>query len=193
MSIVAPITAVVAAVVPVLFGFARGERPGAAALTGVALALIAVALVSSSSDEDVSGEAEPGRRGIVEALAAGLGFGLLYVVLSETTRGMWPLVAARVVSTAIALAIAALSGGVRLRAGRPLRTMALSGVFDMLGNVFYLTALRQTLIIVAAVITSLYPASTVVLARAVLREQLTMAQWCGVACAGLGVVLIALG
>ena len=189
MSVVAPITAVVAAVVPVVYGIAIGERPALGAFIGIVLALVAVALVSASAQEDVSGKPEPASAGLALALAAGLGFGLLYVILARTSHAMWPLVAARTTST---LAVGTLAIVTR-RFGSPrpaLGSTAMSGVFDMFGNVLYLLALRHTLVAIAAVVTSLYPASTVLLARLVLRERLTSVQWMGVACAGAGIVLI---
>ena len=192
MSVVAPITAVVAAVVPVAFGLITGERPHAAAYVGILLALISVALISSASIEDVSGDPEPKQSGYPEAFAAGLGFGLLYVLLAKTSHGMWPLVAARATSVVLVGAIALAARQLTLpRKG--LGAMAATGMFDMGGNVFYLLALRHTLVAIAAVITSLYPASTVLLARVVLRERLTRLQWVGVACAAAGVALIAYG
>jgi len=193
MSVVAPITAVIAAVVPVGFGLFIGERPSAIAIIGIVLAIGAVALISSSSHEDVSGQAEPRRAGLVEAFAAGIGFGLLYVILSQTSRGMWPLVAARVVSVASVGAVALALGRFTVPAPKSLRTMAWSGVLDMGGNVLYLLSLRYTFISVAAVITSLYPASTVMLARMVLGERLGRLQWFGVGCAAIGIALIARG
>ena len=71
--------------------------------------------------------------------------------------------------------------------------IASTGVFDMLGNILYVMSLRYTLISVGAVITSLYPASTVILARIVLSEKLGRVQWIGVACAVIGIAMIALG
>ncbi|HET9342766.1 MAG TPA: DMT family transporter [Candidatus Eremiobacteraceae bacterium] len=193
MSVVAPITAVIAAVVPVGYGFVIGERPSTIAIIGIVLAIGAVALISSSSHEDVSGQAEPRRAGLVEAFAAGIGFGLLYVILSQTSRGMWPLVAARVVSVASVGAVALALGRFTVPAPKSIRTMAWSGVLDMGGNVLYLLSLRYTFISVAAVITSLYPASTVMLARMVLGERLGRLQWLGVGCAAIGISLIARG
>jgi len=193
MSVVAPITAIIAAVVPVAFGLVIGERPSAIVIAGIVLAIGAVGLISSSSDEDVSGQAEPKRAGLVEAVAAGCGFGLLYVFLSQTSRGMWPLVAARVVSVASVGIVAVALRRFTVPAPKSIRTMACSGILDMGGNVLYLLSLRYTLISVAAVITSLYPASTVMLARLVLGERLGGLQWVGVGCAAVGIALIAHG
>lgn len=194
MSVVAPITAVIAAIVPVGYGVVvGGERPSIAVAIGIVLALGAVALVSSSSDRDVSGQPEPRRSGIVDAFAAGFGFGLLFVVLSQTSRGVWPLVAARVVSVALVAAVAIAMRQLALPSRASLPAIAASGFFDMLGNVLYIVSLRYTLISVAAVVTSLYPASTVMLARLVLAERLGRVQWLGVGCAAVGIALIARG
>ncbi|HYK52823.1 MAG TPA: DMT family transporter [Candidatus Eremiobacteraceae bacterium] len=193
MSVVAPITAVIAAVVPVGYGLMVGERPSAIVITGIVLAIGAVGLISSSSHEDVSGRAEPSRAGLLEAFLAGCGFGLLYVFLSQTSRGMWPLVAARVVSVASIGLVALVLRRFTTPAPKSIRTMACSGILDMGGNVLYLLSLRYTLISVAAVITSLYPASTVMLARMVLGEKLGRLQWIGVGCAVVGIALIAHG
>ena len=193
MSVVAPITAVIAAIVPVAFGLVVGERPSIIVVVGIVLAIGAVGLISSSSHEDVSGEAEPRRAGLVEAFVAGLGFGLLYVILSQTSRGMWPLVAARLVSVASVGVVALAFRRFTLPAPKSIRTMACSGVLDMGGNILYLLSLRYTFISVAAVITSLYPASTVMLARMVLGEKLGRLQWLGVGCAAIGIALIAHG
>lgn len=193
MSVVAPITAVVAAVVPVVFGVAIGQRPSPLALAGIACALAAVAAISRSADEDVAGVPEPRRSGIVEAFGAGAGFGVLYILLAQTSHGMWPLVASRCVSVACAAAVALLSRRLVAPSRDDLPAIAACGFFDMGGNALYLLALRHTLIAIAAVLTSLYPATTVMLARVVLRERLARVQWAGVALAAAGVALIAAG
>jgi drug/metabolite transporter (DMT)-like permease len=193
MSVVAPITAVVAAAVPILYGVLRGERPSLLAIVGIALALGAVALVSRASDEDVAGDPEPQRAGLLLACLSGVGFGLVYVLLAASSRGAWPLVASRtmfVVCTG--LIVLWLRAPLRQPVGM-IRLAALSGVLDMGANVLYLLALRYTLISIAAVIASLYPASTVMLARIVLHERLHRVQWAGVACALAGVILMARG
>jgi drug/metabolite transporter (DMT)-like permease len=194
MSVVAPITAVIAAIVPVAFGVViGGERPSIAVALGIVLALGAVVLVSSSSDRDVSGAPEPRRSGILDAFLSGIGFGLLFVVLSQTSRGVWPLVAARVVSVALVAGVALAMGRLAAPSRASLPTIAASGFFDMIGNVLYIVSLRYTLLSVAAVVTSLYPASTVMLARLVLAERLGRVQWLGVGCAAVGIALIARG
>jgi len=192
MSVVAPITAVVAAAVPVVYGVLRGERPSLAADIGIVLALGAVALISRSSDEDVAGDPEPQRAGLLLAFLSGTGFGLVYVLLAASSRGAWPLVASRTMFIALTgLIVVWIRPG--LRAPGVVRLAAASGFLDMGANVLYLLALRHTLVSIAAVIASLYPASTVMLARIVLHEKLHRVQWAGVACALAGVVLMARG
>ncbi len=193
MSVVAPLTAVIAAVMPVVYGVATGERPSTTVFAGIALALAAVGLISSASREDVAGQPEPQRSGLVQAVAAGAGFGLLYIVLSRTSHGVWPLVAARAVSVTVAAAVGLLTGRFALPARSSAPSVLWSGVLDMAGNILYLVALRYTFVSIAAVLTSLYPASTVVLARLVLSERLSRWQWTGVCCAALGIALIARG
>ncbi|MDQ3963395.1 MAG: DMT family transporter [Actinomycetota bacterium] len=194
MSVVAPITAVEAAMVPVLFGLATGERPGAPALAGVGLALVAVAFISSVK-EDVGGEVEPRRSGIVEALGAGLAFGAFFIFLDGVgdDSGMWPLVVMR--STSIALVAFVLIG-----ARVPLRPapgtfwgIAAAGTFDVSANIFYLLSTREGLLTIVAVVTSMYPAMTVLLARIHLKERFTHVQTAGLGLAGAAITLIATG
>lgn len=190
MSVVAPITAVLAALVPVAYGVLRGEHLSIAGFSGIGLALVAVFLVSRASDEDVSGQPEPARSGWLYGLAAGLAFGLIFVLLATTSRGVWPLVASRCINIALIGALALVTG----RLSPPVRPtywmILVAGALDMLANVAYVVALRYTLVSIAAVVTSLYPASTVLLARVVLHERLGPVQWVGVACALVGVVLL---
>lgn len=192
MSVVAPITAVLAAVVPVIYGVLRGENLSVAGFIGIALALVAVFLVSRASDEDVAGQPEPARSGWLYGLAAGFAFGVIFVLLAMTSRGVWPLVASRCVNIALIGTLALVTG----RLSPPARTtywmILVAGSFDMIANVTYLIALRYTLVSIAAVVTSLYPASTVMLARIVLHERLGAVQWLGVACALVGVVLLSI-
>ncbi len=142
----------------------------------------------------------PAQRGLLYGLAAGAAFGLFFVLVRNAEHavtgwgGLWPLVAARGVGTLVALAAAA-STRVRLlrwRRDRAAVAMALgSGVFDASANVFYVLATRHGLFSLAVVITSLYPAMTVLLARVVLGERMRGMQRAGLVLAALGVVLVA--
>jgi drug/metabolite transporter (DMT)-like permease len=203
MSIIAPITAVIAASVPVVFGLVTGDRPGSVALAGVVVTLVAVALISSSPDRAPDAEQQSGRprtdaeqqSGLAHAQAAGLAFGAFFILLSRAgdDTGLWPLVGARFSSlTVIGVAIL-----VTRSWDTPNRTelpaIAGAGVFDVLANLFYLLASREGLLSVVAVLTSMYPASTVLLARVVLKERFAPTQMVGLAVAVAGVVAIGFG
>ena len=107
MSVIAPVTALLTAAVPLAAGYLEGERPGAAAVAGMALALVAIVLVSAEGDGDLR---PSDLRGVTYALGAGLGFGLFFVALSHTgaDAGLWPLVAARGASVTVVGAAALL-------------------------------------------------------------------------------------
>lgn len=191
MSIVAPITAVGAAVLPVAWGLANGEHPGALALTGVAIALVAVGLVAAPTARGPS--IANRRREVTLALVAGAGFGFVFILFGDTVKasGLWPLLSARAVSTALLLAglrVVRTSG--RVRPGTA-RIVAGTGVLDVAANAMYLIGARIGLVSLVAVLSSLYPASTVLLARIVLDERVTSRQAVGLGLAVVGVVLIA--
>ena len=191
MGVVSPITAVIGASVPVVFGLTIGERPSPSALAGVAAAFVAVALVSAGGETRRFSLSEPG---IGLALLSGLGIGALYVLLSRGHQdaGLARLAVTRVVSV-ILLTTYAL---VRRESLRPapgsLRLILVAGAFDMAANVLYVISTRYGMLSIVAVLTSLYPASTVFLARIVLNERLTALQWLGVGFAASGVLLIAI-
>jgi drug/metabolite transporter (DMT)-like permease len=191
MSVVAPITALLSAAVPVVAGYVEGERPGASAVVGMALALVAIVLVSAEGE----GSLRPSDlRGVTFALGAGLGFGFFFVALSHTGEdaGMWPLVAARGASVSV-LAVAALVGVVSRRPPAPgSRALTVTaGALDAQANVLYLLAVREGLVSVVSVLAALYPVTTVVLARVVLHERFHRAQLAGMALALPATVLMA--
>jgi drug/metabolite transporter (DMT)-like permease len=202
MSVVAPVTAVVFAIMPVAFGLATGERPSSLQLGGIAVAIPAVALVSWAPDA-VAGSRVHGegllrrlrREGVFDALLSGVGIGLFAIALAQSGEdtGPWPLVAARVVSiTVFATALVLARTPPRPAPGTSL-AVAGAGALDVTANLFYLLGTRAGLISIVAVLTSLYPGSTVILARVVLGERLSMAQLIGLALALAGVAAIAAG
>lgn len=193
MSVVAPVTGVVAAISPVLVGLLRGERPGPVPLLGVVLALGAVALVSSAPHPDSDASAH--RSGLLDALVAGLGFGVFFIGLdlAGDDTGLWPLVAARLGSLVLVAAFAVILRRPLLVEAPVRRSAAGAGVLDVAANLFYLLGTRAGLLSLVAVLTSMYPASTVVLARVVLDERLRRSQIAGLACAAVGVAMIAAG
>jgi drug/metabolite transporter (DMT)-like permease len=189
---VAPITAVGAAVVPVVVGLAGGERPAALALLGAVLALGAVALVAGGG----APEQAPARRGgspLWLALGAGVAFGLVFVLLAATddASGFWPLLGGRTVSVAIVgLWLVRTHTSFVPRPGTRLVVVG-AGLFDVTANGLYLLAVREGLLSVVAVLSSLYPAATVVLARVVLGERLRPAQLAGLGLGLAGITMIA--
>jgi drug/metabolite transporter (DMT)-like permease len=198
MSVVAPITGVLAAGVPVLFGLAVGERPGPIGLAGVGLGLIAVVTISRTPEpsEPVAIETPSrSREGLVEGLGAGLGFGLFFILLerSPVDSGLWPLVGTRISMLALVGGVVAVGRiSVRLPAGVALRLVSL-GFVNVLADLLYLLATRRGLLSLVAVITSMYPAATVILARLILEERMAGQQLVGLALAAVSVALIASG
>ncbi len=191
MSLVAPITGVVAVIVPVAVGVGGGERPAPLQYAGIALAVGAVALLSTGGSR-----AARLRRGtLLLALGAGLGFGLFYVALAKTSTdaNLWPLVAARVASVAALLMVsAAARTAPRFGAANPLVIIG-AGVFDVTANALYLLAVHGGLLSIVAVLVSLYPVSTVLCSMTVLGERLRAPQVAGVGAAVAAVVCITAG
>lgn len=195
MTVVAPTTAVVGAVVPVVAGLVQGERPHPIALVGIAIAIACVALVSGVGEADPQQRRATPPKVLIAAILAGIGFGALFVLLEHTSAdsGMWPLVAARTVSVPILVVLVVVT---RARPGGDRRVLLLAvaaGIFDMTANVLYLLAVRRGLLSVVAVISSLYPASTVAMAFAIDRERVSRTQAIGLGLAGLALVLVTIG
>lgn len=192
MTVVAPITAVVNIAMPVIVGIAQGERPSAVSYVGIGLAPIAVALIG---DVLSSKQTHVQSRAIWLSLIAGTGFGLIFVCLAQTSddAGLWPLLAQRMTSVPT-VAIVGLIAYRSLRVTRNVGTFAiLSGVLDTLANSLYLTAARSGMLSLVGVITSLYPASTVILAMRIDKERIHKGQMLGVGVAIASVVAISVG
>lgn len=193
MSVTAPITAVFGTVSPVVFGIAVGERPEALAWIGVALGVGSILLIARTPAEDDT-ELRGGLWPVVYGTVAGLAFGLFGILISRTATesGLWPLVSARVVSISVLVLVALLLGRpVLAERGRGLAAWA--GILDMAANVMYLIAVRQELLSLVTVIMAMYPASTVGLARIVLRERIQRVQILGLGLGAVALVLIVLG
>jgi drug/metabolite transporter (DMT)-like permease len=193
MSVIAPVTAVTAAAVPVLVGLLSGNRIGPWAAAGIALALVAVVLVSAESGLPSLRAARPAN--LTAPLLAGIAFGFFFVLLDRTSAdaGLTPLVTARLTSVVLVVVVA-LAGRKPLRVSRAALPLVLaSGVGDMTANALFLLATQQDgQLAITGVLASLYPVSTVVLAQAVLRERLVRAQVAGLGAAVTAVVLITL-
>jgi drug/metabolite transporter (DMT)-like permease len=199
MGVVAPTTSVCAVVVPVLAGVALGDRPDTMVSVGIAIAVVAIVLLGQESthpDHPVSSPPAGGLpAGMWHALASGVAIGCFFLLLSRAgpDAGLWPLVASRSAGVPI-FGLIALATGASFRALGSLRwLLILGGALDMLANVLYLLASRSSDLAVAVTLVSLYPASTVLLARIVLRERLSRPQLVGMAGALVAVVLIVRG
>jgi drug/metabolite transporter (DMT)-like permease len=192
MSVVAPVTAVTAAGVPVAVGLALGERPAPTAALGMAIALPAVVLLSREPRLDA---ARPRSSSVALGLAAGATFGLFFVLLANTgdAAGLWPLLGARATSIALLAGFTLLTvrGGARRPHPSSWAALAACGVLDMAANVLYLLAVRQEMLVLVSTLVALYPASTVLLAQTLLRERLHAVQLLGLAGAATAAVLIA--
>jgi len=195
MGVVSPIAAV-GVVVPVLFGLLRGERPAALQLVGIVLAVVGVVLASGP---ELTGRA--GARPVVLAGVAALGFGVALLAIAEGARHstLMTLVTMRTTSVLLlsaALVVALARGLPRaevLLGPRDLALVALVGVADLGANLTFGLASRRDAVSVVAVLGSLYPVVTALLARFVHQERLGRVQLAGVAGALGGVALIAAG
>jgi drug/metabolite transporter (DMT)-like permease len=207
MSVVAPITAVLGAALPVLFGLALGERPGPAALTGIVAGLVAVIVITRAPDPSATEAgvkphdtvallvAARSRQAIICAFGSGLGFGLFFILLerSPVDSGTWPLLGTRISYVVVLGVVVAMRGlSVRVAAGTGSSLVGL-GVVNTLADLLFLLATRSGLLSLVAVITSLYPAVTVGLAGVILHERVTGRQLVGLVVAAVSVALIAVG
>lgn len=190
MTIVASVSGVLTAAIPVIAGVALGNHLSSIAAAGIVIAIPAIALVSWQSQGQRAGARPSGLR---FGVLAGVGFGLLLVALERagTHAGAWPLIPGQIVSVLLIIPFAL--RGVR-GAGRPTRDAVAftigAGVLSGLSNVLYLAATGHGPLAIVAVVTALYPAATVVLARVFLAERLTSTQLAGLVVAALSVVLV---
>jgi drug/metabolite transporter (DMT)-like permease len=191
MSLVAPITGVVAVIVPIAVGVGSGERPAVLQYIGIAIAVIAVAVLSAGGHK--AGRLDRGT--VLLAVGAGVGFGLFYVAIARTSldANLWPLVSARGASVvALVVATVVARQAPRFGATNPLIIIG-AGALDVSANALYLLAVHGGLLSIVAVLVSLYPVSTVLCSMIVLGERLRTSQIVGVAAATVAVVLITAG
>jgi uncharacterized membrane protein len=195
MSVAAPLTALGSAGVPVLVGVILGERTTPLAVAGIAVAVVAAVLVSAE------GGRLPGARELLRgrttggALAAGVLFGLFFVLLAQADAdgGLWPLAGARLASISLLIGAALVARRTLAPARAAMGAVAAAGLADMGANILFVLASRQGLLIITAVLVALYPAVTVVLAQLRLHERASTLQLIGFAAAAIAVTLIALG
>jgi drug/metabolite transporter (DMT)-like permease len=195
ISVVSPLTAILVAAIPVGVGLALGERPGALAAVGIVLALVAVVLVSrEATDEDVTSHKFT-KKVAWMTVGSGVAFGLNFVLIAQAPAEarLWPLVFARLAASVMVLVVAAITGNLAPPSGTPLRLALLAAVLDVAANIAMLLALHASLLSLAGVLMSLYPAATVLLAIVVLRERVTSWQAVGMVLALASVAMIAAG
>jgi drug/metabolite transporter (DMT)-like permease len=184
---VAPTAAVISAALPVGFSILFEGMPGAVRLAGFATALLGIGLVSGAAgvEEKVS------RQGFLLACLAGVGFGGFFILIAQVEPGkvFTPLLIARIVALCVALLMLRIYR-LPLPALTANSTALLAGMLDAGGNIFYLLARQFVRLDVAAVLASLYPVTTVILARIVLRENISRSQWGGVVLCLSAIVLI---
>ncbi|MFC8584845.1 EamA family transporter [Streptomyces sp. NPDC057217] len=191
MNVLSPVTALVSAVLPVGVGLLQGEHLGLAGLLGLPLALVAVVLVSAGHG---AGSARPSRTALLLALGAGAAIALQLVFLHQapSDSGVAPLIVGRAVSSAVTLTAAGLMYR-RLGPEKPAYAVsAAAGILDSVANLLFLLAVRGGDLAVVAVVTALYPAGTVLLARGVLAERVHRGQLAGLGTAAVAVSLLAL-
>jgi uncharacterized membrane protein len=190
MAVVAPVTAVLAAMIPVAVGFVTEGLPNQVVLAGIALAVVAVLLVSRVEDE-----ADGRSAGLGLALLAGIGFGLFGVCIGQLSDGhvFGPLTVVRATEAIMLVGVIVVSRS----PWRPPRDLVVAicvvGVLDMAGNGAYILSAQAGTLAVAAVLSSLYPVTTVILATLILRERVTRTHAIGIALAATAVAMIAIG
>jgi drug/metabolite transporter (DMT)-like permease len=188
MGLVAPLSAVVTALVPMAFSFLVEGFPGWLRMIGFGIAMAAVWFLSSPGDQS---KIEPGELRL--SILAGLGFGLFFIFMDQATSQsvLWPLVAARAAAIVVMFTLLATTRQLAPPPQGQFVFISLAGILDTAGNAAFGMAAHLGRLDMAAILASLYPASTVLLAWLVFREGLGRRQWFGVASAGVALVLIA--
>jgi drug/metabolite transporter (DMT)-like permease len=194
MSIVSPVTAVTAAVVPLVVGTIwLHERPPSRAWLGVLVTILAIALVSQVTGP--GGRSSSALRIVAMSIGAGMGFGTLFVLLRQAgdprTVGLWALVGARPVSIGAAAFLARRAHQPILVPRSEWKTVASAGMLDQAANVLYVLSIGRGLLSVLAVLAAMYPVSTVALARIIDGERLQRVQLIGVILALAALALVA--
>ncbi len=189
MTVIAPVTAVISAVLPAIVGVAGGERPAPLAYAGIACALIAVALISGAVGER---NAKTTSTTIILAVIAGIGFASIFIAYDRVSddAGFWPLIAARLTSIAVMVVLALSKRGEISGVRASLTLCMVSGLLDMSANVFYLMAIKRGMLSIVAVIAALYPVSTVALAFGIDKEKVTRAQTTGMVLAAVALAAV---
>lgn len=190
MSIATPVSALMAAAIPIVIGMVTDGLPQAATLLGFGFALFSIWLVSQTDHgvQDILAHLAD----LKLPLLAGVGFGLYFVVIREATleSTLWPLVVSRLTGMALITALFLIRRE-SWKVERPAWLLiAVNGVLDVGGNIFFILASQTGRLDVAAILSSLFPASTVLLAAFILKERVSRPQKIGIALALIAIVLL---
>ena len=188
MGIVAPLSAIVTALVPIGFSFFNEGLPRPSQILGLGLALSSVWLLSFTKSEEKKHRFTE----FTLPLLSGLGFGLFFILIDTAshTSILWPLVGTRCVSLIMMSILFISSSSARVPQKAQLSFIALAGICDVLGNMFFALATNMGRLDISAMLSSLFPAATVTLAWLFLKEKLNRHQWCGVVVALAALFLI---
>lgn len=187
MGVVAPISAVVSAILPIMFAFFNEGLPEYTRIAGFAAAILAVWFLTFTD-----GALRIGLNEVILALTAGVGFGFFFITISKTGSEsvFWPLVAAKVSAVGVISILFIIKGGFERLAGAQIIPSTLAGICDASGNAFFILAITAGRLDIAAALSSLYPATTVLLAWRFQDEKLEGRQWFGVFAALVALVLM---
>jgi drug/metabolite transporter (DMT)-like permease len=191
-AIVSPVSALVGAILPVAFGALLGERPARLALVGAALCVPAILLLAYERGE--TKDKAKLRSSFLYGAIAGLGFGGFFIAISRSSpgSGIWPLLGSRAATLVMVSSIVLFSRKRFSVARRDIPAAVFAGAADMAANIFFLLATRTGLLIIVTLVTSLYPAPTVVLARVFQGQRISAPRAAGIGLALAGVALIGL-
>ena len=191
MGVVAPISAVGSALVPVVVGLVGGERPAGLVWLGIAAAFPGIWCVS----QDPAADAPGARGGVLDGVLAGLGFGVLFAALGQVREeaGLLPLALNQIVGAVVIVALAVALRAAWVPRERPAAYGVVCGALGASATVAFLLAAQAGALTVAAVLASLYPAVTILLAAVVLKEHVHRVQGVGLALCGVAVALVAAG
>lgn len=193
MSVVAPISALGSAIVPVAVGLVTGDRPSPLAWAGIAAALPAIYLISRMPDDPSAGQSDD--RGILDGVLAGLGFGSMFAMLGQVggDAGLYPLVLTQAMSVVSVITVATVLREAWVPRERFAWRAAMMGPLGATATGAFLYATHSGMLTIVSVVAALYPALTVVLATVILREHIHRAQAIGLALAAAAVSLVAAG
>lgn len=191
MTVAASVSALLAACIPVVVGSLTEGMPGALTVLGFGLAFAAIWLISQNTGH---ADWRVNMRILFPPLLAGVFFGFYFIAIHEATREafFWPLVSARLAGTLVMLGYAAIKRGPAMPERSVWPLVILGGMLDIAGNIFYVLAAKIGRLDVAAVLGSLYPGTTVILAAMILKERISFLQLLGILMALSAIVLLTL-